>query len=69
MSNSVIKNDFIILNNYNSKLNSSANMSSSYDFDYLNKASEANSCKKAIIVVAFFTYLLYIAINGGIYYM
>jgi hypothetical protein len=37
-------------------------MSSTYDFDYSGTIGEADSCKKAIIVIAFFTYLIYLGI-------
>jgi len=44
-------------------------MSSAYSFDYEGKIGEANNCKKAIIVIAFFSYLVYLAVSGAIYYM
>ena len=44
-------------------------MSSTYDFDYAGKIGEADSCKKAIIVIGFFTYLIYLAVSGGIYFL
>ena len=44
-------------------------MSSTYDFDYSGTIGEANSCKKAIIVIAFFTYLIYLGIQGAIQFL
>lgn len=35
-----------------------------YEFDVEGKIGEANNCKKAIIVVGFFTYLIYLAVQG-----
>ena len=43
--------------------------SSTYDFDYVGKIGEADSCKKAIIVIAFFTYLMYLGVAGGIFFL
>ncbi len=39
---------------------------STYDFDYAGKIGEADSCKKAIIVIAFFSYLMYLGVLGAI---
>ncbi len=44
-------------------------MASTYDFDFVNKLGEADSCKKAIIVIAFFSYLVYCAIIAGTYFL
>jgi hypothetical protein len=44
-------------------------MSSTYDFDYVGKIGEADSCKKAIIVIAFFSYLMYLGVSGGIFFL
>ena len=40
-----------------------------YDFDIAGKISEANNCKKAIIVLGFFTYLIYLGVQAGTYWM
>ena len=44
-------------------------MSSTYDFDYAGKIGEADSCKKAIIVIAFFSYLMYLGVSGSIFFL
>lgn len=43
-------------------------MASSYDFDFVNKLKEADSCKKAIIVIAFFSYLMYCGVISATYF-
>ena len=35
-----------------------------YEFDVEGNIGEANSCKKAIIVVGFFTYLIYLGVKA-----
>ena len=42
---------------------------SSYDFDFVGKIGEADNCKKAIIVIAFFSYLMYMGVSGAIIYL
>jgi hypothetical protein len=44
-------------------------MSSSYDFDYTSYIGEADNCKKAIIVIAFFSYIMYLGVSGAILYL
>lgn len=40
-----------------------------YVFDVSGKIGEANSCKKAIIVIGFFTYLIYLGVQAAAYYL
>jgi hypothetical protein len=42
---------------------------STYDFDFAGKIGEADNCKKAIIVIAFFSYLMYLAVAGAIIFL
>jgi len=40
-----------------------------YEFDVAGKIGEANNCKKAIIVIGFFTYLLYLGVQLGMHWL